>query len=93
MASTTGWNPSNAPEGAVSNDQSSNNSSGFNAFPEGYRNYSGSFYSEGANAIFWSSSYSTTSGAFDRLLDTNYSYLASSSYNKQNGFSVRFVRD
>ena len=41
--------------GAPGNDQSLNNSSGFNAFPEGYRYNNGSFYDEGGNAIFWSS--------------------------------------
>ena len=34
MASTTGWNSSTAA-GAPGNDQSLNNDSGFNAFPEG----------------------------------------------------------
>ena len=35
MASTTGWN-SSTDTGAPGNDQSLNNSSGFNAFPEGW---------------------------------------------------------
>jgi uncharacterized protein (TIGR02145 family) len=54
MASTTGWN-SSTNAGAVGNDQSLNNSSAFNAFPEGHRNSDGSFYGEGDFAIFWSS--------------------------------------
>ena len=54
IASTTGWNTS-TDLGAVGNDQSLNNSSGFNAFPEGNRDYNGSFNDEGFNAIFWSS--------------------------------------
>ena len=54
MASTTGWNTSTMT-GAIGNDQSLNNSSGFNAFPEGNRNFNGSFNDEGYNAFFWSS--------------------------------------
>jgi len=38
MASTTGWISSTAP-GVPGNNQSSNNSSGFNALPEGNRSY------------------------------------------------------
>jgi uncharacterized protein (TIGR02145 family) len=54
MASTTGWLSSIAT-GAIGNDQSLNNDSGFNAFPEGGRDYDGSFYDEGYDALFWSS--------------------------------------
>ena len=43
MASNTGWN-SSTNTGAIGNDQSLNNSSDFNAFPEGYRYSNGSFY-------------------------------------------------
>ena len=42
MASTTGW-ISSTETGAIGNDQSLNNYSGFNAFPEGYRGNDGSF--------------------------------------------------
>ena len=40
VASTTGWN-SSTNTGAIGNDQSLNNKSGFNAFPEGYRDRCG----------------------------------------------------
>ena len=67
MASTTGW--SSTPfTGTIGNDQSSNNSSGFNAFPEGYRDNSGSFANEGGNAVFWSSTEDDTSNAWVRGL-------------------------
>ena len=45
MASSTGWDSSTLV-GAPGNDQSLNNSSGFNAFPVGRRNSDGSFSSE-----------------------------------------------
>ena len=91
MASTTGWNSSTEP-GAVGNDQSLNNSSGFNAFPEGFRGQLSTFYSEGNGAFFWSSA-EFSSGAWDRNLYYSSSILNRSVSAKQDGLSVRFVRD
>ncbi len=94
MASTTGWN-SNPMAGAPGNDQSTNNSSGFNAFPEGDRGNDGSVGSEGGGAIFWSSTEINTNNAWDRLLFFNFSFLGryNGTSGKQYGYSVRFVRD
>ena len=92
MASTTGW-ISSTETGAVGNDQSLNNDSGFNAFPEGFRSSDGSFYSEGSYATFLSSTENYTGNAWYRGLDHNYSNLFRDNYLKQGGYSVRFVRD
>ena len=93
MASTTGWNSSIAT-GAPGNDQSTNNSSGFNAFPVGGRGNNGSFGSEGYFAFFWSSSESNTDDAWTRYLNDDSSNLnRNDGSNRRNGFSVRFVRD
>ena len=92
MASKTGWESSEAA-GVIGNDQSLNNDSGFNAFPEGFRDNDGSFSSEGYGAVFWSSTESNADYAWYRLLGYNGSYLIRSNDGKQNGFSVRFVRD
>jgi uncharacterized protein (TIGR02145 family) len=93
MASTTGWISSTAT-GAVGNDQSLNNDSGFNAFPEGSRSNFGSFIYEGYDAIFWSSTEDDTNNAWNRYLNLNFSTLYRYYYaSKQGGFSVRFVRD
>ncbi|MDB4158041.1 fibrobacter succinogenes major paralogous domain-containing protein [bacterium] len=94
MASTTGW-ISSTETGAIGKDQSLNNDSGFNAFPEGYRSYDGSFSNEGNSAVFWSSTEYSTSNAWGRNLYYNYSLLnrINSLDNEQYGFSVRFVRD
>lgn len=91
MASTTGWN-SLTYLGAPGNDQSLNNSSGFNAFPEGLR-VSGSFMYEGLWAIFWSSTERDTSFAWYRFLSYDDSDLNRYDTIKEFGFSVRFVRD
>ena len=92
MASTTGW-ISDTGTGGPGNDQSLNNDSGFNAFPEGYRYNNGSFYNEGNGAIFWSSTENNSNVAWYRNLASNNSNLYRYYIFKQYGFSVRFVRD
>ena len=97
MASITGWNSSTTwnsptPIGAPGNDQSLNNSSGFNAFPEGDRSYDGLFYNEGYYAVFWSSTEDNANYAWTRSVKSNIK-LFEEFYNKHHGFSVRFVRD
>ena len=92
MASTSGWN-SATNKGVLGNDQSLNNSSGFNVFPEGYRYFDGSFSYEGDYAIFWSSTESGASNAWLRDLSTSTSSLSRGYNGKRSGFSVRFVRD
>jgi uncharacterized protein (TIGR02145 family) len=92
MASTTGWNTS-TQTGAIGNDQSLNNDSGFNAFPEGGRDYDGSFYDEGYDALFWSSTENDSINAWNRNLYSGNSYLTRANNYKLDGFSVRFVKD
>tara|TARA_B110000459_G_scaffold197549_1_gene241160 strand:- start:127 stop:1509 length:1383 start_codon:yes stop_codon:yes gene_type:complete len=94
MASTTGWNSASSI-GNPGNDQSLNNSSGFNVFPEGNRFEDGWFSSEGNTAGSWSSTQTNTSYAWFRILYSFSSNLFRPNANlyKQFGFSVRFVRD
>ena len=92
MASTTGWY-SSTNTGAVGNDQSLNNSSGFNAFPVGDRNDDGSFHAEGGNAVFWSSTEKIMNVVWHRNLNSARSSMPTYFSNKSSGFSVRFVRD
>ena len=94
MASNTGWVFSSTEIGAVSNDQSLNNSSEFNAFPEATRINDGSFDSdgEGFDTIFWSSTVADL-GSWYRVLNYESSSLGRGPSNNQSGFSVRFVRD
>ena len=92
MASKNGWN-SSTNTGSIGNDQSLNNSSGFNAFPEGYRHSFGSFVSGGSNAVFWSSTESDTGNAWNRNLNSSVSNLNRGSTSNLYGLSVRFVKD
>ena len=91
MASTTGWN-SSTTTGAIGNDQSLNNSSGFNAFPEGTVTNVGSS-GEGGLAFFWSFTEFDSDFAWYRNLYNGSSILTRLYNYKQNWFSVRFVRD
>ena len=101
-ASSTGWD-SDPTTGAPGNDQSLNNSSGFNAFPEGKRYTDGWFNGEGSNAVFWTTTESiSSSGVWERNL---YNWAAqlgrsyrgdgtgSSTGPKRYGLSVRLVKD
>jgi uncharacterized protein (TIGR02145 family) len=87
IASTSGWNSSTS-EGSPGNDQSSNNRSGFNIFPEGYRNGSdGLFTQEGNLGVVLSSSQYTS------YFISNYSRIFYDSYSPLNtGLMVRFVK-
>ena len=68
--------------------------SGFNLLPGGYRNYyDGYYYYMGLGGYFWSSTESSSSNAWSRLLHFNYSGILRYVYNKKSGFSVRCVRD
>ena len=69
------------------------NESGFTAVPGGYRHNDGPFISLGLNGLWWSSSEYSTSIAWSRDLYYNFSKVYSYSGNKDNGFSVRCVKD
>jgi uncharacterized protein (TIGR02145 family) len=95
-ASTTGWVSTTSSDGVPCNNQGTNNSSGFNAYPEGNINFVGSqnaYSNEGSYTFFWSSTDNGVTGASSRTLGYNYNYLRNIPNNKKEGFSVRFVRD
>jgi hypothetical protein len=64
------------------------------ALPGGYRNNNnGTFNNIGNNANFWSSTENNSNNAWNRNLNYNNSDINRNNNNKQNGFSVRCVRD
>ena len=98
MASSSGWNAS-SNEGAPGNDQSSNNSSGFNAFPFGYREggviSQGQFVGENNIASFWTTTESNNVlGYYLQLMNGFPGSITSDSDEiwKQGGMSVRFLK-
>ena len=96
MASTTGW-PSGSSPGSPWYNQSSNNSSGFNAFPLGVREIDGSFVLGNGYTYLWAfyedtlAASNTTADVF--ALNSNVYLSNNGQYSKRAGFSVRFVRD
>jgi len=94
LAVKTGWNVSTIP-GAIGNDLTMNNKSGFSAFPGGYRNSGdGYFYYMGGSGYWWSATDVDSTCAYNRYLHHGYGmlYRASDMY-KKNGFSVRLLRN
>jgi uncharacterized protein (TIGR02145 family) len=69
------------------------NMSGFSGIPEGRRNSSGSYNEIGFRAFWWSSSENGISNARFREVDNVFEGTGSPSTQKQNGFSVRCLRD
>ena len=67
--------------------------SGFSALPGGYRGYDGTFGDKGDYAGFWSSPVDYSGNAWGRSLGYDRSGVYRSYNTKQNGFSVRCVRD
>ncbi|MBW6492809.1 MAG: PKD domain-containing protein [Lentimicrobium sp.] len=69
------------------------NESGFSGLPGGNRDYSGTFYYHGWTGFFWSSSEFSSDFAWYRDLYYYDSSVGRNYYYKQNGFSVRCLRD
>lgn len=70
------------------------NTSGFTGLPGGYRNiYSGNFFDTGNMGTFWSSSQTDPDMAWSRYLDYSDARISHYTSSKQNGFSVRCLKD
>ena len=83
MKSTSGWSASG----------NGSNSSGFSCLPGGVRISLGDFFNVGGSGVWWSASEYDGSDALCRELDANDSNLYRGKSSKDNGFSVRCVRD
>ena len=83
MKSKTGWE----------NDGNGTNSSAFAGLPGGYRANDGDFNDIGVNCSWWSSSENRSSNAWCRYLYYLYGFVFRDYDYKQNGFSVRCLRD
>lgn len=92
MASTSGWT-TNTIEGNAGNNQMSNNSSGFSAFPGGYRYGIGSFNGLGSYSYWWSTTEVYSTAAWYRNLSDQRNDIFRENSNKQNGLSIRCLKD
>jgi uncharacterized protein (TIGR02145 family)/uncharacterized repeat protein (TIGR02543 family) len=93
MAAKTSWS-SSTNTGAIGNDLTLNNRSGFSALPVGYRELDGTFRNIIGNyGLWWSASESDVSHAYYRLLRYDWSNFFNSSPSKIVGMSVRCLRN
>jgi uncharacterized protein (TIGR02145 family) len=92
MAATSGWSTSGTP-GSVGNEQESNNRSGFTALPGGSLFYNGSYVSIGKSGYWWSSSEYSTLNPWFRYMNSGIGNVLRTNGSKQDGFSVRCLRD
>ena len=83
MKSTTGWQ----------NNGNGTNTSGFSGLPGGYRYNNGLFSLIGSFGNWWSSSESSTNFAWCRYLQSSNGSLYRNNSFKQNGISVRCLKD
>lgn len=92
LAAKTDWN-SSTTTGAVGNDLTKNNSTGFSALPGGGRTRNGDFGTQGYNGYWWSSTEYVASKAHLRHLYFNMFFLYRIDFSREYGFSVRLLRD
>lgn len=108
FASTKDWNTSKR-EFEVGNNQTENNSSGFNALPAGNRGFYGIFVDKGIASYFWTTEKTAAGYAYPTILRFDSKifevghfkitapvwYVASRTmnYNKEFGMSVRCLKD
>lgn len=92
MAYTSGWSDSGT-SGDIGNHQENNNSSGFSALPSGFR-ISTSFNFAGRGCYWWSATEESTTLAWQGCaLWFNSGFVDNGYLEKQDGFSVRCVKD
>ncbi len=92
MAATWGW-MSCQYAGTIGNDQAGNNSSGFTALPGGSRNPNGKSYYVGEYGTWWSSTDFSSIAAYHRNMYNEGSSVLRSNMGKENGISVRCLKD
>jgi len=83
LKSATGWDKNG----------NGNNSTGFSAIPGGYRFCNGNFWFQGRFGVWWTSSDDSAETAWVRSLRSTSKTICRNSYLKQDGFSVRCVKD
>jgi uncharacterized protein (TIGR02145 family) len=93
LASKTGWS-SSSKSNSPGNNTSINNSSGFSAFPAGYRDgTSGNFTSQGWTAIWITATEYDANQAYNRFIYFNFDYFTRNPYLKKSGLAVRCVKN
>lgn len=92
LASTNLWTATTTVEGAIGNDLTKNNKSGFTALPGGYRGSNGLFSGITNYGYWWTSTENGNSMYGRHLISVSYS-ITRGTHSKPTGFSVRCVKD
>lgn len=92
LAAKADWH-TDTTNGAIGNDLTQNNRSGFSALPGGIRYYDGAFSFVGYYGYWWSATEQSAEFAWNRSLGYDYYGLSWGSNHKGCGFSVRLVKD
>lgn len=94
LASETGWSPYTTITGAIGNNLSENNRTGFYALPGGFVNSNGDFnHAETKEGFWWSSNSPGISLSYSSSIINETSSLLSNNTCNNFGFSVRLLRD
>jgi uncharacterized protein (TIGR02145 family) len=96
MAAKTDWKSSSDDaigKGAIGNDLTQNNRSGFSALPGGARNPDFDFYGQMSNGNWWSATNGGAPCTWSRRLSFDYEDFLKPFSDKCCGFSLRLVRD
>jgi len=93
LAAKSDWTL-NTSLGAIGNDMTKNNSTGFTALPAGNRINYGAFGLQKLGGYWWSSTGYDSEWAWYRDLGYNVNYMGRHNYtSKQNGLSIRCIKD
>ena len=87
LKSTNGWNDDDGESG------NGMDAFSISALPAGYRDYGGYYKNEGNTANFWSSTGNDSSYAYEMRLTYSNDYAGLYNVNKNNGFSIRCLKD
>jgi len=69
------------------------NASGFTALPGGFRNNNGPFYNIGNDGVWWSTTLDNNGNVYGLYMNSANSIVNGGSGSKNNGFSVRCIKD
>jgi uncharacterized protein (TIGR02145 family) len=94
LAAKTDWPVIASPRpGAVSNTMTTNNTTGFSAYPSGNRSSSQSLYNFGTACSWWVASVTFQTYPSTRYLDCDWDGLGINYFDNNMGFSVRLIKD
>jgi uncharacterized protein (TIGR02145 family) len=92
LSTKTNWAGATVP-GAIGNDLSANNATGFSAFPGGWRGYDGVFFNSGEDSYWWTSTKADALNSYFCNIEFNNYYLRSQENGNSAGCSIRCIRD